>query len=1245
MKKVHKKISCLILAALTTGLFINNSSMITAKATTNSETINSGGEELEVKSSNNKKNIALNKKVVSTNPINGGLVASNAVDGDALTRWEFAQGQNNYVVDIPLNEGEDVNSIVINQRVWVPYGTRIQNVKIEAVTGDTTEVMYDGVCGAENLVQTVNGNSQIKGTTLALDKSYTADKIRFTFVAKATGPDDLVNISEIEMYGKVNGAIDLKNFNKSPVYNKELNTLELPKLDGYKVELFGSDRKEVISLDGTVTKPINDVTVKLLYKITDESDNTVVVTDTNAVVEIPARETSVIGENEKPEVIPSLREWVGGSGNFVLNDTSKIVYNSNEIKDTVDTFQLDLLDLTGNNLQVVEGTEADVSTGDIYLCLDNSEPSLGTEGYYLEVGGADGSKDYTVVKAFDEVGVFYGTISMMQILKSDESRSNIPKGLARDYPKFEKRGMMFDVARKFVPIEYLNDLMKQMSWYKLNMLSLHLSDNDIWNSLSTDGGTEAEGWFRLESEMYPELASEEHYTKEEFRKLQYDAMDAGITIIPEFDSPGHALPLTKIWPDLQLGNNKKYLDVTNPEAITRVSKLFDEYILGTNLDGETVYEPTFISPMVNIGTDEYKADHSMKNDFRKYTDELLKHINSTGKQSTFWGSLKENSGDYEVTTDAVMFAWYQGYADAKKSLDEGYKIISMEDLETYIVPGGGYYSNQFGRAEHLYNNWLPNKNTGWAGKNAPEGHPGVLGGQFAVWNDYHGNGISVNDISYRIQHNLYTIAEKSWGGDEIKESGATYNDLKNVATKLGDAPNTDFLYEIDSNIIKDNEIVELDNKVDNLTEENTGANIIDSTNVTEDVVGKNGKAIKLNGGESYIETDINSPGFDWTTAMWLNPDVDNQENSILMEGKTGTLRLENGKIKYDVEQYTHTFDYEIKNNEWTHIALTGTYEGVKLYVNGEFIDELKDKPYPNYNFNSGCNSFDGGFYPSIDGKKTIRYYETLMLPMERIGSESNSFKGSVDELKIYDRVLNANEIATLSGNEKINFAYNKKVTVSSIEADLVDRFNPEYAVDGNTTETRWSSKYNNNEWLQVDLGEVQNINEVNIYWEPACGKQYKILTSVDGVNYKEVYHENNGQPGLKKIKFDTTEARYVKMQGIEKTGIYGYSIYEFEVYGPKVEENIVVSKAKNLKATEVTNNRVTLTWDEPASTVGLVEYIIYKDGKEVAKVPVGTTTYNAEKLRKNTIYGFKVAAKYSNDEVSKPISENVRTKK
>lgn len=92
------------------------------------------------------------------------------------------------------------------------------------------------------------------------------------------------------------------------------------------------------------------------------------------------------------------------------------------------------------------------------------------------------------------------------------------------------------------------------------------------------------------------------------------------------------------------------------------------------------------------------------------------------------------------------------------------------------------------------------------------------------------------------------------------------------------------------------------------------------------------------------------------------------------------------------------------------------------------------------------------------------------------------------------------------------------------------------------------------------------------------------------------------------------------------------------------EEPIIVSKISNLKGI-ASDSTVRLTWDEPINKNGLVEYILYKDGKELTRVPIGSTEYLANLLKNNTIYGFKVVTKYSNEEISKPVSMNIRTKK
>lgn len=143
------------------------------------------------------------------------------------------------------------------------------------------------------------------------------------------------------------------------------------------------------------------------------------------------------------------------------------------------------------------------------------------------------------------------------------------------------------------------------------------------------------------------------------------------------------------------------------------------------------------------------------------------------------------------------------------------------------------------------------------------------------------------------------------------------------------------------------------------------------------------------------------------------------------------------------------------------------------------------------------------------------------------------------------------KIFIMDDESPVNLAFNKEVTASSTELGMVDKYGPQLAVDGDSTNTRWSSEYSDDQWIQVDLGKVYDINKVNINWQLAYATQYKILVSEDGENYTEVYSEANGATGLKEITFDTVKARYVKMQGVERVTPWGYSIYEFEVYGPE----------------------------------------------------------------------------------------------
>ena len=162
------------------------------------------------------------------------------------------------------------------------------------------------------------------------------------------------------------------------------------------------------------------------------------------------------------------------------------------------------------------------------------------------------------------------------------------------------------------------------------------------------------------------------------------------------------------------------------------------------LEGE---EPVFVGPKVNIGTDEYsnkKAEVVEK--FRAFTDRYIRLVESYGKQACMWGALTHAKGKTPVKSDnVIMNAWYNGYADPKKMVKQGYRLVSIPDGWVYIVPAAGYYYDYLD-TKMLYEKWTP----AHVGDVVfDEQDPAICGGMFAVWNDHVGNGISVADIHDR----------------------------------------------------------------------------------------------------------------------------------------------------------------------------------------------------------------------------------------------------------------------------------------------------------------------------------------------------------------------------------------------------------------------------------------------------------------------------------------------------------------
>jgi hypothetical protein len=103
------------------------------------------------------------------------------------------------------------------------------------------------------------------------------------------------------------------------------------------------------------------------------------------------------------------------------------------------------------------------------------------------------------------------------------------------------------------------------------------------------------------------------------------------------------------------------------------------------------------------------------------------------------------------------------------------------------------------------------------------------------------------------------------------------------------------------------------------------------------------------------------------------------------------------------------------------------------------------------------------------------------------------------------------------------------------------------AVDGNTG-TRWSSAFSDPQWLQVDLGSPQAISRVELNWETAAAKAFQIQVSNDAAAWTSVYSTTTSTGGNQSLTVTGT-GRYVRMYGTQRTTGYGYSLWEFKVFG------------------------------------------------------------------------------------------------
>lgn len=570
-----------------------------------------------------------------------------------------------------------------------------------------------------------------------------------------------------------------------PTTLKACDSLPIPGVKGAQIEFLGADYEQIITPDGKVRDVISDTPVKVNFRVV--KDGKEAFSKDYDIMVLSGTAANNEG-NPKPQTIPAILQWQGGKGTFRVGSTVKLY--SDAAPELRDLIAADLKSVCGCGVQFVsDSSQADIVLDKIKRCAGEKN----SEDYRMNVT----DKKVTISAKADK-GLMWGSRTLLQILK--QSGGTVPCGEAYDVPRYQVRGVLFDIARTPYTLDDLRKVIDTMAWYKMNDLHLVINNNYIFLEEYVKDGhdplKEAYTAYRLESKMVgengqPLTAQDLFFTKKEFRELIDYAKLRGVNIVPEFDTPGHALSFTKVRPDLiyqgpmgNPGRRSDHIDAGNPETLKFVAEVLDEYLLP---DAETGKAP-LDGCVIHVGADEFYGDAEA---YRKYSDGLLKYVKSRGFTPRIWGSLTHKPGKTPVEAEGVeMNLWSTHWQDPVEAMNAGFKLINTNDGHLYIVPFAGYYWPTLNNA-FQYEKWRPN----YVGNShIPAGHPNLIGSTFAIWNDMidlKHSGYGMYDIWDIFRTSTDVLSQRMWGTEKNPD---TFKEHRALADKIGNAPGLNPLY-------------------------------------------------------------------------------------------------------------------------------------------------------------------------------------------------------------------------------------------------------------------------------------------------------------------------------------------------------------------------------------------------------------------------------------------------------------------
>lgn len=310
----------------------------------------------------------------------------------------------------------------------------------------------------------------------------------------------------------------------------------------------------------------------------------------------------------------------------------------------------------------------------IYINQSDSTELDSPEAYQLYI-----NQDSIIINANTAEGAFRGIQTLRQLVPETSNDTlaahkiwPVPSGKIMDNPAFAYRGSMLDVARHFFSVEDVKKYIDILAYYKINVLHLHLSDDQGWR-------IEIKSWPKLtEIGGSTEVGGESggFYTQEAYKDIVRYAAARFMTIIPEIDMPGHTNAASVSYPFLN-GNGKP---LALYEGMRVGFSTFD-----TRKDAvyafidDVVREISEITPgpYFHIGGDESHV--TKKNDYIYFVNKVEKIVQKYGKRMIGWDEIA--IADVDATS---ISQWWSSEENARKAVEKGMKVIVSPAKKTYL---------------------------------------------------------------------------------------------------------------------------------------------------------------------------------------------------------------------------------------------------------------------------------------------------------------------------------------------------------------------------------------------------------------------------------------------------------------------------------------------------------------------------------------------------------------------------------